>query len=261
MIFLAAGTQDGRQIAEMLLQRGYKVTASVVSDYGRILLSQHQNLTIIERMLDEQALQEQLTESDVKIFIDASHPYAVNISQTAMKVCGRLGIYYIRYERPAIALPEYDKLYKADSFEKAAQKAFELGSNVFLTTGSRHLTEFTAMLKAKTQTLTVRVLPVAESLQACVNAGILPKNIIAMQGPFSIELNKAMYKQTGAEVVVMKNSGRLGGSDTKLAAAIEAGIYAVVIDRPQIKYKNIITECNTLINKVDEIAADLREEK
>ena len=101
----------------------------------------------------------------------------------------------------------------------------------------------------------------AESLQACANAGILPKNIIAMQGPFSQELNKAMYRQAGAEVVVMKNSGRLGGSDTKLAAAIEAGIYAVVIDRPQIKYKNIITECNMLINKVDEIAAGLGEEK
>ena len=115
MIFLTAGTQDGRQIAEKLLQHGYKVTASVVSDYGRILLSQEDNLTVIERMLDEQALQKQLTASAVKIFVDASHPYAVNISRTAMKVCDKLGIYYIRYERPVTALPEYDKLYRVDS--------------------------------------------------------------------------------------------------------------------------------------------------
>lgn len=253
MIFLAAGTQDGRQIAHLLLQNGYKVTASVVSDYGKILLSKHPQLTVIEQMLDENALQNILQNAKIKIFVDASHPYAVNISQTAMKVCRKLGIYYLRYERPATALPNYAKLYETTSFEAAATKAFTLGNNVFLTTGSRHLTEFTTAMHSPDQTLTVRVLPAVESIQACIHAGILPKHIIAMQGPFSKELNKLMYMHTGAEVIVMKNSGKLGGSDTKLSAAIDAGISVVVISRPCLKYDNLITDSSLLIDKIKEI--------
>ncbi|WP_196603378.1 precorrin-6A reductase [Pectinatus haikarae] len=253
MIFLAAGTQDGRQIAQLLLQNGYEVTASVVSGYGKILLSGHQKLTVIEQMLDEKAMQKILQDINAKIFVDASHPYAVNISQTAMRVCRQLGIYYLRYERPAISLPDYEKLYKTNSFEAAAKKAFELGRNVFLTTGSRHLTEFTAQIKSPEQTLTVRVLPAVESIQACINEGILLKHVIAMQGPFSKELNKSMYAHTKAEVVVMKNSGSLGGSDTKLSAAIEAGIFVVVIGRPPLEYDNIVTDSRLLIDKIKKV--------
>ncbi|WP_182186716.1 precorrin-6A reductase [Pectinatus frisingensis] len=250
MIFVAAGTQDARQIIEQLLHEGHTVTASVVSDYGKILLRHHSHLTVIEQALDETELQKKLKDITADIFIDASHPYAVNISQTAMNVCAQLKIHYIRYERPTIALPIYDKLYTTASFAEAAQKAFELGNNVFLTTGSRHLSEFTALLNNKNQILTARILPVVESIQACMAVGILPKHIIAMQGPFSIGLNKAMYEQTGAQVVVMKNSGKLGGSDTKLTAAIKAGIFAVVIDRPPINYKNICTNYSAVNREI-----------
>lgn len=255
MIFLAAGTQDAREIALLLLEKGYEVTASVVSEYGKILLQEQKNLTVIEKMLDEKLLRECLQNSKVNIFIDASHPYAVNISKTAMQVCEELGIVYIRYERPITALPQYDKLYKVESFEAAAVKAFELGDNVFLTTGSRHLREFTDCRK-ENQRLTARVLPALESVQACINEKISLKDIIAMQGPFSHALNKAMYAQTKAQVVVMKNSGKLGGTDTKITAAIEAGLALIVIDRPQIKYKNIFTDKEALLKKIEQSIVD-----
>ena len=77
-----------------------------------------------------------------------------------------------------------------------------------------------------------RVLPSTEVMQSCLELGYSPKYIIAMQGPFTYDLNKAMYEATKAEVVVMKNSGLIGGSDTKLAAAIDCGLTVVVIDRP-----------------------------
>ncbi|WP_196593927.1 precorrin-6A reductase [Pectinatus sottacetonis] len=254
MIFLAAGTQDGRQIAELLLEKGYKTAASVVSDYGKILLEKNKNLVIIEQMLDEKFMKEKLAALHVKIFLDASHPYAVNISKTAMKVCREMNIHYIRYERPIVNLPDYPQLYKAVSFDDAAEKAFQVGKRIFLTTGSRHLTEFTTRATDISQIVIARVLPVAESLAACKTAGIMPKHIIAMQGPFSKELNKAMYEQTDADVVVMKNSGKLGGADTKLMAAIETGLFVIVIDRPRIKYKNLVTDKKKLMTEIERLA-------
>ena len=63
-----------------------------------------------------------------------------------------------------------------------------------------------------------------------------PKEIVALQGPFSEELNIALYRQYGAEVVVTKNSGEIGGTDTKLTAARKLGLPVVMIDRPKLDY-------------------------
>ena len=46
MIFVAAGTQDGRELAGYLLKMGYEVVASVVSAYGESLLKQYQGIKI-----------------------------------------------------------------------------------------------------------------------------------------------------------------------------------------------------------------------
>ena len=62
---------------------------------------------------------------------------------------------------------------------------------------------------------------------------VSPKRIIAMQGPFSYEMNRTMFADTDADVVFMKNSGLVGGSDTKLQAAIDLGLHIIVIDRPR----------------------------
>ena len=79
-----------------------------------------------------------------------------------------------------------------------------------------------------------RVLPTAEVLQMMDDLAVSPKYIIGMQGPFSYDMNKIMFKDTAASVVVMKNSGLVGGADTKLQAAMDLGIHIVVIDRPRV---------------------------
>jgi len=77
-----------------------------------------------------------------------------------------------------------------------------------------------------------RVLPMEESLQLCQRAGLHPSHILAMQGPFSVEMNIAMLKSVGAKFLVTKDSGSRGGFDEKIAAAREAGAKLVVIGRP-----------------------------
>jgi len=239
MIFVAAGTRDGRDLTQLLVKKGYEVTASVVSSYGEKLLEAcGKRLVINDGPLDEAGLIRYIKAHDIRLFVDASHPYAVNVSQNAMAATEKLGIPYIRYERDITEFP-YEKLHIVHSYEEASEVAARLGKNVFLTTGSRNLQKFVGAPALKEATIFARILPTAKVLIDCEAMGLTPRQLIAMQGPFSKELNLAFFKESKADVVITKNSGTIGGTDTKLMAAKELGLPVVIIDRPKIAYKNL----------------------
>lgn len=244
MIFVAAGTQDGRELTKLLLDAGHRVTASVVSHYGEQLLKRcgSERLTINDKPLDREALESYLREHRASCFVDASHPYAVNVSENAMAACRALAIPYLRYER---SLTELEDTWRSaiclvHSYEEAAEEAARRGKVVFLTTGSRNLRQFTESPALSDCTLIARVLPTAEVIALCEGLGLSPKQIVAMQGPFSQALNREMFRQYRADVIVTKNSGAIGGTDTKIAAAVELGLPVVVIDRPVLAYDRLV---------------------
>ena len=247
-IFLIAGTEDGRKLAEFLLQHGFDVTASVVSDYGRKLLETCAKLKINDKPLDGNELEKILRTENFDCLVDASHPYAKNISNNAIIAAQAVKILYVRYERAEISF-DYEKIFHVESYEQAAVKAREFGKNIFLTTGSRNLKIFVDLLKDCN--LTVRILPTAEVLLQCENLGLTPKQIIAMQGPFSTALNVELFKQFGAEVIVTKNSGQIGGADTKLEAAKLLNLPVVMINRPKIFYPNLAKTFDDVLNFID----------
>jgi len=244
-IFLIAGTQDGRKLAEFLSLKNFDVTASVVSDYGRKLLETCAGIKINDKPLDAHELEKILREGNFKFLVDASHPYAKNISANAIAAAQATNVFYIRYER-AESVFDYDKIFLVESYEAAAVKAAELGKNIYLTTGSRSLKIFVERLRDCN--LTVRILPTAEVLTQCEGLGLSPKNIVAMQGPFSKELNVELFKHAGAEVIVTKNSGQIGGADTKLEAAKILNLPVVMIERPKIFYPNLATTFDDVLN-------------
>lgn len=235
-IFLIAGTEDGRLLAKFLSQKNFNVTASVVSDYGRKLLETCAGIEINEKPLDRDELEKILREEHFNFLVDASHPYAKNISANAIDAAQSAQIFYVRYERAEVEF-DYEKIFHVKSYEEAALKASELGKNIFLTTGSRNLKIFVDLLKDCN--LTARILPTAEVLMQCEALGLTPKQIIAMQGSFSTELNVELFKHAKAEVIVTKNSGQIGGADTKLEAAKILNLPVVMINKPKIDYPNV----------------------
>ena len=78
--------------------------------------------------------------------------------------------------------------------------------------------------------LYVRILPGRESLELCMEQGIKGRQILALQGPFSTEMNAAILKQSDIRHMVTKNSGRTGGYREKLEAAKMLGIPVYVIE-------------------------------
>lgn len=238
MIFVAAGTQDGRELAGFLLEHGYRVTASVVSRYGEQLLERYQGIAVNDKPLDAEGLKDFLKEHGARILVDASHPYAANVSRNSMEACHCLGIPYLRYEREGTPVT-YSKVFRVTSYEEAARKAAELGKNVFFTTGSRNLRIFKESPYLEGCRLVSRVLPSPDVISEMTGMGFQPKDIVALQGPFSQELNEALFRQYEAEVIVTKNSGQIGGADTKLAAAEALGLSVVLIEKPKMEYDNI----------------------
>ena len=257
MIFVMAGTQDGRELTRLLLEQGHEVLASAVSSYGRQLLEEggNERLSVNAEEMDAEALQRCFREKHIRACVDASHPYAINASRNAMAACRAAGIGYLRYERDLTAM-EYDRTYPVHSYEEAAQTAASLGKVVFLTTGSRRLEKFTSSPWLKDCRLIARVLPTSEVLSLCEGLGLSPGQIVAMQGPFSAELNRELFTRYGAEVIVTKNSGSLGGTDAKVQAASALGLPLVVIDRPVLAYDCL---CSTFGEVLENLARMLKE--
>ena len=248
-IFLIAGTEDGRKLAKFLSGKNFDVTASVVSDYGRKLLENCAGVKINDKPLERNDLEKILREENFFCLVDASHPYAKNISANAVAATQAAQIVYVRYERAEISF-DYEKIFPVESYEEAAIKAAQLGKNIYLTTGSRSLKIFVDRLKDCN--LTARILPTAEVLNQCEALGLTPKQIVAMQGPFSTELNIELFKHAGAEVVVTKNSGQIGGTDTKLAAAKFLRLPVVMINRPKIFYPKLAATFDEVLKFLEE---------
>lgn len=252
MILVLAGTKDGRDIITLLATAGYKVMASVFSDYGRDLI-QLDNVLVHAGPLDAPGIVRLIASSGIHMIVDASHPYAVYVSENAMEACQTTGIQYLRYERPTVVIPGYNHLHIVNDYDQAVQVVAALGKVIFLTTGSRHLKVFKEAACLKNHRLIARILPEPNVLTECLSIGFSPQDIVALQGPFSHELNMALFKEYQAEVIVTKNSGQVGGSDTKITAAIALGLPLVVIDRPTISYSQIVYTIEDVIQFVKEM--------
>ena len=233
-VLLIAGTEDGRELGRYLIEQGYKVLATAASEYGGELLSENEGIETMTGRKNAEELAEVIREEGIRYVIDASHPYAEEVTANAKEASKETGAEYIRYERERLEV-KYERVRKVRNYEEAAREAKKLGKRILLTTGSKKLGELVKELKGCE--LTVRVLPTAEVLRECERLGLKPRQIIAMQGAFSKGMNVETYRHSGAEVVVMKESGRVGGEDTKMEAAEELGLPVVLIERPREEYE------------------------
>ena len=77
------------------------------------------------------------------------------------------------------------------------------------------------------------MLPTVAGITACEGAGIPHRNIIAMQGPFTLELNLALMQQFHIRYLVTKDGGSAGGFAEKAQAAAQSEATLVVLRRPE----------------------------
>lgn len=230
MILVLAGTSEGRKTALALEAEGYKVMAAMATAYGGDLLEKDFHGEISVRPLNLEAMIELIRKRGITKVIDATHPFAEEVSTNAKAACLRTGIDYERFEREVSNVETGRGVIKACDLEEAVQLASGCSGNIILTVGSSKLECYTRSLYP--EKLIVRILPVLSSLEKCLELGIPPKNIIAMQGPFDEEINRLLFWRYDAALIISKDSGPAGGTAEKISAAQSLSIPIILISRP-----------------------------
>ncbi len=229
-VLVFAGTVEGRRITEYLVRAGIAVHVCVATDYGEKLLPKGNEITITSKRLSMEEMRTIFVQQGISLVIDATHPYAVLVSQNIKQACLETGKEYMRMLRGSMQ-DQADHCSYLDSVEEAVQLLKNTEGNVLLTTGSKELDKFTEIPNYNKR-LFARVLSTATVVNACQQLGFEGRNLICMQGPFSEELNYAMLKQIDAKYLITKESGHAGGFMEKLNAASKAGVKTIVIGRP-----------------------------
>jgi precorrin-6A/cobalt-precorrin-6A reductase len=251
MILLLGGTIDSREIAKEFKKSKVEFITTTISDYGKYLAEEFSD-NVIKEVLDKDKLINFVIQNDIKTIVDATHPFARNISENALIASKERDIQYIRYERPEISLENNKNLFLVENTKEASEKAILYGKNILLTIGSRGLGEFKKVIENKN--VFARVLPDVNSIKSCDEAGIKTGNIIAMQGPFSAEFNKLIISEKNIDLLITKESGKAGGFEEKISSAQETGINIIVIKRPGVNYPVIFNNINDLIEKIMEVS-------
>lgn len=243
-IVIFAGTTEGRRLSEILADAGIAHTVCVATEYGEIVMREQMEGTEAARTkgqplvslhrgrMDRKQMEEFLCNEGYEIVVDATHPYARVVTENIRDAVKTQSPIYLRLEREISETPEAeDPAVSIRYFESNADCAKALENtegNILLTTGSKELATYCASGRLR-ERLYVRILPGRESLELCMEQGIKGRQILALQGPFSTEMNAAILKQYDIRHMVTKNSGRTGGYLEKLEAAKMLGIPVYVI--------------------------------
>ena len=234
-LLLFGGTTEGRELATELAGReDCEVWVCSATEYGSALLPESPQVHALTGRLDSGAMVELMASRPFACVVDATHPFAVEVTANIAAAAQEAGIPYLRLAREDLTVSDPSvKLTVSRSAEEAALLLQDMPGKVLLTTGSKDLPVYAAALPDYQERLYVRILPLESSLAATRELDIPPSHVIAMQGPFSQAFNAALIRELGISVMVTKASGATGGVQEKIDAARAEGIDLIVIQRPQ----------------------------
>ncbi|MBL4751155.1 MAG: cobalt-precorrin-6A reductase [Amylibacter sp.] len=226
-LLVLAGTSDARQLLEGL--QGADVIASLAG-----VTRSPADLPVTTRkggFGGVVGFRDYLVENGIKGVVDATHPFASKMTQTAAIVCAELGLPHIILQRPEWVASVGDDWHFVDSVAETAT-IIPVGSTVFLGTGRQTLAGFSCLEGRK---LLARVIdppqkPVLAEFQG---------DFLIGTPPFSIAEEVALFRDKGIEWLVVKNAGGQN-SRSKLDAARELGLPVVMINRPKLPDAHVV---------------------
>ncbi|MEE3481082.1 MAG: precorrin-6A reductase [Lachnospiraceae bacterium] len=240
-VLIFSGTSDGRRLSYDLSEMGHCVTVSVASATGKAFEEQEhpEIMTIYGR---KTAAEMAVLIRGFDLVIDATHPYAAEVSREIRSAAGEAGKQLLRLKRPASVAPF--GTVKVKSATEAAEYLAGREGNILLTTGSKELSFFGAIPRNR---IYVRILPTVPAIEMAEAAGIDSRHIIAMTGPFSRTFNEFLIRAFRISWLVTKDGGAEGGFYEKAAACENCEIPMVLITRPEeeggLLYDEVIERC------------------
>jgi precorrin-6x reductase len=256
-IWVFSGTADGNALASRIAESGARVVVSTATSYGRELaMTRLPDVPVRSGRIGVNARRRELQVFRARAIVDATHPFATEISSQLIMLGAELKIPYLRYERKVVDCS--GPAIFCETMGEAAAKAIDRGKRIFLATGSKDLQVFLNHPGASARDWFVRVAPEPESLESALSLGIPRARLFAIQGPCSRELNKTLWKNWQIDCVVTKESGEAGGFSAKADAASSLGIPLIVINRPRLNYPEVANEFDLVIDWLQKLSGPTR---
>jgi len=244
IIWLIGGTSDAREIAQNLKNCNLDFIATSTTEYGASLMSQHTPNSLL-RMLSHEEMQSFIESNNITLIIDASHPFAKDVSLNAIEASSEKNCRYIRFERET---KKIDSARYFSSYENIVSYLNQNDGNILLTTGSKNLDKFTSLPQER---LFARILSSSQSFLEAEACGFSAKQLIGMQGAGSSSFISALIKEYKISFLISKDSGEAGGINAKAEAATETHAELLILQKPQIEYPESYSSALAIISAIN----------
>jgi len=175
-------------------------------------------------------LRDYLQQAGITAVVDATHPFASQMTQTAASVCQALDIPHVILQRPEWGATDADDWRFVDQIAEIPA-IIPIGATVFLGTGRQTLDEFRCLEGRK---LLARVIDPPQKPFPHENGAFLVGT-----PPFSIDHEVALFTEKKIDFLVVKNAGG-AKSRSKLDAAAQLGLPVVMINRPKLPVADVV---------------------
>jgi len=222
VVLILGGTGEAFELAAMIdVSPGWRGVTSMAGRTRRPRLPEGE--VISGGFGGPEGLERCLAERGARAMIDATHPFAAQISRNAVWACTKTGVPLLRLDRPPWPVRPGWRL--VSDVGEAARFFRRREERVFLTIGKKDLVEFEI---AGDSFFLIRTVDPVENFPPIKN-----HDFITGRGPFSVEGELQIIREYGITWLVTKNSGGEAGLG-KLTAAEQAGVGVCVIERPKL---------------------------
>ena len=227
MILVFGGTTEGRKTVEVLEEGGKVFYYSTKTGEQDITLHNGQR---IDGALDGEAMRAFCQEHDIRLIVDAAHPFASQLHQTIVRVCESLSIPTIRYER--IYPPRDSSITWIDDYADLLALTIHHSSftTLLATTGVQSIAKLKP-LEAQGIKVYYRILNRESSIALALKQGASEEQLCYYEDPNDIPVN--------AEAILLKESGLSGGFPEKVEAARAKGMKIIALKRPKFSMFNV----------------------
>jgi precorrin-6A/cobalt-precorrin-6A reductase len=230
-VLLLGGTSEGFQLAARLFERQDLTVISSLA--GRVSEPKlPKGLVRVGGFGGLDALTSYLVSEGIRVVIDATHPYAAQISHNAEVACSRAGLPLIALVRPPWEQVDGDCWHVVSDFQSASDFVNTKASRVFLSIGRQELRSFS---KCNDAWFLIRAIETPDFLPP-------HHTLILRRGPFEMEDELELLRDHSIDFIVSKNSGG-SATYTKIEAARTLHIPVVMVERP---FKHTIEAVHTV---------------
>ena len=216
MILVFGGTTEGRRAAEVLEEAGSPYYYSTKTGEQDLTLQHGQR---IDGALDAEAMLSFCREHEIRLLVDAAHPFATMLHQTIATVASELQIPVVRYER--IYPPRDADITWIDDYTQVPTDIHTL----LATTGVQSISKL-KYLEAKGVKVIYRILPRESSVLLAHQQGASDEQLCYFEDGNKIDVD--------ADAIFLKESGISGGFVEKVAAARAKGMRIIALKRPDL---------------------------